>query len=61
MIKFSQATSRVRWLKGKKTNISRTISILILRVLMWLEFQPVSYIYLPEPPVHGCMLAKVYI
>jgi hypothetical protein len=33
VIKFSRATSRVRWLKGEKNNVSRTISVLVLRVL----------------------------
>jgi hypothetical protein len=34
----------VEW---RKTNISRTMSILVLRVLKWLEFPSVSYIYQP--------------
>jgi hypothetical protein len=41
----------------KKTNVLRTISVLVLRVLKWLEFPSVSYIYLPKPHVHGCALA----
>jgi hypothetical protein len=57
-IKSSQATSRVKWLNGEKTNISRTISALVLRVLKWLEFPSVSHIYLLEPHVHGCALAS---
>jgi hypothetical protein len=36
-------------LNGEKTNVSRTISVLVLRILKWLEFPFVSYIYLPEP------------
>jgi hypothetical protein len=35
-IKYSVATSRVKWLKGEKTKVSRTISVLVLRVLMCL-------------------------
>jgi hypothetical protein len=35
IMKFSRATSRVRWLKDEKTNVSRTISALVLRALMW--------------------------
>jgi hypothetical protein len=27
IIKFSRATSRVKWLNGEKTNVSRTISV----------------------------------
>jgi hypothetical protein len=39
IIKSSQTTSRAKWLnREKKTNVSRTISILVLRVLKWLEF-----------------------
>jgi hypothetical protein len=47
IIKFSRATSRVKWLNGGKNNVSRTISVLDLRVLKWLEFPSVSYIYIP--------------
>jgi hypothetical protein len=33
IIKSAWATSHVKWLNGEKTNISRTISVLVLRVL----------------------------
>jgi hypothetical protein len=33
-MKFSQAISRVKWLSGEKTNVSKTISALVLRVLV---------------------------
>jgi hypothetical protein len=33
IIKSSRATSRVKWLNGEKPNVSRTISVLVLRVL----------------------------
>jgi hypothetical protein len=36
MMKFSWAISWVKWLSGDKTNISKTISVLVLRVLVWL-------------------------
>jgi hypothetical protein len=36
MMKFSRAISRVKWLRGEKTNVSKTISVLIFRVLVWL-------------------------
>jgi len=32
--KYSRDTSRVKWLSDKKTNISRTNSVLVFRVLM---------------------------
>jgi hypothetical protein len=32
MMKFSRAISRVKWLSGEKTNVSKTISVLVLRV-----------------------------
>jgi hypothetical protein len=35
MMKFSRAISRVKWLSGEKTNVSKTISVLVLRVLVW--------------------------
>jgi hypothetical protein len=31
LIKFSRASSRVNWLKIDKTDVSRTISVLVLR------------------------------
>jgi len=36
MRKFSQAISWVKWLSSEKTNVLKTISVLILRVLVWL-------------------------
>jgi hypothetical protein len=57
--KISQATSRVNWLKDKNTNVSRTISVLILRVPMCLVIQSVSYIYIYLPfCVHDGALAS---
>jgi hypothetical protein len=35
MMNFSRAISRVKWLSGEKTNVSKTISVLALRVLVW--------------------------
>jgi hypothetical protein len=40
IMKFPQATSSVKWLKGEKT-FSKTISVLVLKALIWLEIQPV--------------------
>jgi len=34
MMKFSQAISWVKWLSGEKTIVSKTISDLVLRVLV---------------------------
>jgi hypothetical protein len=34
-MKFSQAISQVKWLSGEQTNVSKTISVLVLRVLVW--------------------------
>jgi len=31
-MKFSRAISRVKWLSGEKTNVSKTVSVLVLRV-----------------------------
>jgi hypothetical protein len=41
-VKLSWAASPFRWLKGEETNVSKTISVLILRYLMWLGIQFVS-------------------
>jgi hypothetical protein len=38
MMKFSRAIRRVKWLSGEQTNISKTISVLVLRLLVWLWF-----------------------
>jgi hypothetical protein len=38
-----QPHQAVKW--QKKLNVSRTISVLVLRVLKWLEFPSMSYIY----------------
>jgi hypothetical protein len=53
IIKSSRATSRVKWLKYENTDVSRSISVLVLRVLKWLKLSTVSYIYLLRPRVHG--------
>jgi hypothetical protein len=34
MMKFSRAISRVKWLSGEQTNVSKTIFVLVLRVLV---------------------------
>jgi len=38
-MKFSQAISRVKWLNGEKTNVSKFISVLVLRVPIWVSSQ----------------------
>jgi hypothetical protein len=58
IIKYSLATSGVNWLSGEKTNVSRTISVLAFRVMMYLENQSVSHIGLPELHVHDGALAN---
>jgi hypothetical protein len=64
LIKFSRATSRVKWLKVDKTNVSRTISILVLTGTE-VGCNPVHviyiyiYIYPPEPSVYSYALAHV--
>jgi hypothetical protein len=37
IMKFSQAISQVKWLNREKTNISKTISVLVLRMLIWIS------------------------
>jgi hypothetical protein len=48
IIKYSWTTSRAKWLSDEKTNVSRTISVLVFRVLMYLEKQSTPSIGLPE-------------
>jgi hypothetical protein len=47
-MKFSRAISRVKWLSGEKTNVSKTISGLVLRVLVMvfetLVFSPLNHL-----------------
>jgi hypothetical protein len=42
----------VNWLRGGKTNVLRTIFVLVFRVLIYLENQSVSYIGLSKFHVH---------
>jgi hypothetical protein len=35
-MKFSRAISGAKWLNGEKTNVSETVSVLVLRVLIWI-------------------------
>jgi hypothetical protein len=58
IINCSRANSSVNWLSSEKTNVSRTISVLIFRVLMYLKNQFMSYIGLPEFHVHNGALAN---
>jgi hypothetical protein len=47
MMKFSQAISRVKWLSVEKTNVSKTISVLILwteMVFKMLVFSPLNHL-----------------
>jgi hypothetical protein len=37
MMKFSRAISWVKWLSGEKSDVSKTISVLVLRALVWLR------------------------
>jgi hypothetical protein len=57
-MKNARATSRVNWLKREKTYVSRTISVLIFRVLMYLKNQSMSDIGLHECCVHYGALAS---
>jgi hypothetical protein len=50
-IKLSWAASRVRWLKADEINVSRTMSVLVLRELKWPGIQSMSYIYTCPDPV----------
>jgi len=34
LMKFSRAISRIKWLSGEKTNVWKTISVLVLRALV---------------------------
>jgi len=34
VMKFPRAISRVKWLSGEETNLSKTICVLVLRVLV---------------------------
>jgi len=49
-VKFFRVIRRVYWLTGEQTNVSRTISVLILRVVTWLGIQSVVYIDATSEP-----------
>jgi hypothetical protein len=34
-MKFSRAISRIKWLSGEQTNVSKTVFVLVFRVLVW--------------------------
>jgi hypothetical protein len=36
LMKFCRAISRVKLLNGEKTNVSKAISVFVLRVLIWI-------------------------
>jgi hypothetical protein len=56
LMKFSQAISWVRWFSFLETNVSKTISALVLRVeLMWVGWTTQSfYLYLSKLHSQGC-------
>jgi hypothetical protein len=58
IIKYSRATICVKWLSDEKTNVSKTISVLVFRVLMYLEKQSAPDIGLPEFHAHVGVLAN---
>jgi hypothetical protein len=44
MMKFSRAISRVKWFSCEKTNVSKNISVLVLRVFETLVFSPLNHL-----------------
>jgi hypothetical protein len=42
-LKFFKVIGRVKWLYGEQTNVSKTISVLILRVVTWLDEEEESF------------------
>jgi len=44
MMMFSWAISQVNWLNSEKANISKTISVLILRVFEMVIFLPFNHL-----------------
>jgi hypothetical protein len=53
MMKFSLAIRRVKWLSGEKTNVSKTISVLILRVLGRMFCEPLVFTAQPFDPAYS--------
>jgi hypothetical protein len=54
-ITFSRATIRVKWLNGGKNNVSRTISVLVLRVPKYL-----LYLVAVKAPDHTSKITTAY-
>jgi hypothetical protein len=62
-MKFSRVISRVRWFSFEETNVSKTISVLGLRVvqIIWVRWTTQSfYLYLSKLRSQGCPLATAY-
>jgi len=64
VMKFARAISRVKWLNGEKSNVSKTVSAFVPRVLIWMWLDEVrsghfitkislSCLYLSELLFHG--------
>jgi hypothetical protein len=59
-MKFSWVISRVRWSSFAETNVLKTISVLVLRVveIIWVRWTTQSfYLYLSKLHSQGCPLA----
>jgi hypothetical protein len=59
-MKFSRVISRVRWFSFVETNVSKTISVLLLRVveIIWVRWTTQSfYLYLSKFHSQDCPLA----
>jgi hypothetical protein len=59
-MKFSRVISQVRWFSFIETNVSKTISVLVLRVaeIIWVRWTTQSfYLYLSKLRSQGCPLA----
>jgi len=59
IMKFSWAISQVRWFSLLETTVSKTISVLVLRVveLMWVRWTTQSYLYLSKLHSQGHLFA----
>jgi hypothetical protein len=59
-MKFSRVIIRVRWFSFVETNVSKTISVLVIRVaeIIWVRWTTQSfYLYLSKLRSQGCPLA----
>jgi hypothetical protein len=63
IVKYSRATSRVKWLSDEKTNVSSIISVLVTRIHCRRESYKSSSFPFPFVPLQrrGCLVTPLFL